>query len=173
MVEILGQNKPILDATAGFRMMHYDKGNPEVLFMDQRAECEPDHLADFKNTGLPNESFYLIIWDPPHLLHKAKIANGANMIRQFGSLETETWQTDLKEGFKELWRLLKPNGSIMFKWCTVDVSSDKVLKLFPIKPLVYQISTNKKNSYENGKRLREIQTIWFCFFTSEVEHTKV
>jgi ubiquinone/menaquinone biosynthesis C-methylase UbiE len=90
------------------------------------------------------------------------------MIRQFGCLEPESWQTDLSEGFKELWRLLKPGGTIVFKWCSVDISTDKVLKLFPVKPIVYQISANKKNTYENGKRIREVQTLWFSFFKNPV-----
>ena len=164
MTELQEQQKFILDATAGFRMMHFDKQNPYVLYLDQRAECEPEQVGDFKNTGLSDESFYLIVWDPPHLMHNPKHSANANMLRVYGSLEPETWQSELKDGFKELWRLLKPGGSLLFKWCTFEISSDRVLKLFPVKPVIYQISANKKNSYETGKRAREVQTMWFCFF---------
>lgn len=162
--------KFILDATAGFRMMHYDKQNPNVLFMDKRAECQPEHIANFKNTELPSNSFYLIIWDPPYLVSNGTQNAASNMKRMYGLLEPETWQADLREGFTELWRLLKPGGTLMFKWSTYSVSSDRVLDLFPIKPIVYQISANKKNGESmTGKRVREVQTLWFCFFKNPAE----
>ena len=74
-------NKPqILDACCGSRMFWFDKEHENALYMDNRTLettlCDgrklvvnPDIVADFKNIPFDNETFYLVIFDPPHLLH--------------------------------------------------------------------------------------------------------
>lgn len=63
--------KKILDACCGSRMFWFDKKNPNVLFMDKRAETlyakdrdkiriievKPDIVGDFTNMPFENESF--------------------------------------------------------------------------------------------------------------------
>lgn len=67
--------KPILDACCGARMFYFNKNNPNVFFMDNREvstflcdgrkfEIKPDIIGDFKNINFPDESFYLVIFDP-------------------------------------------------------------------------------------------------------------
>lgn len=73
-------DKKILDACCGSKMFWYDKNNPDVVFMDVRKErctlCDgrtlevnPDVIADFRNIPFPDETFYLVVFDPPHLIH--------------------------------------------------------------------------------------------------------
>lgn len=68
----------ILDATCGSRMIWFDKQNPDVLYMDNREltttlcdgrvlNIKPDVIADFRDMPFPDETFYLVVFDPPHL----------------------------------------------------------------------------------------------------------
>ena len=155
------ESKFILDATAGFRMMWYNKKHPNCIYLDQRPECEPDIVGDFRDLNqFKDETFKLIVFDPPHIIRMG--ASNANMQREFGKLEPETWQGDLKKAFNELWRVLAPYGILIFKWSNRYIPSDKVIKLAPEKPLFYQVSANKKIG-SSGKRIRRVHTLWFCF----------
>lgn len=59
-------------------MWHFNKNNEDVLFMDNRTLdttlCDgrklivhPDIIADFTKMPFDNNSFYLVVFDPPHL----------------------------------------------------------------------------------------------------------
>lgn len=75
------RKKRILDACCGSRMFWFDKQNSCVLFVDKRKETliakdrdkirtievDPDVVADFTNLPFDNESFYMVVFDPPHL----------------------------------------------------------------------------------------------------------
>ena len=68
----------ILDACCGSKMFWFDKENQEVTFMDNRELdttlsdgrkliVAPDILADFREMPFEDNSFYLVVFDPPHL----------------------------------------------------------------------------------------------------------
>jgi len=155
------KEKFILDATAGYRMMHYNKKHPNVLYIDQRPECEPDEIQDFTNLPYVDKRFKLIIFDPPHFVKREKILTTA-MVRRFGMLEAETWQHDIKKAFKELWRVLDDYGVLIFKWSNHQIASHEIIKLCPVKPIVYQISMNRhRKGSKSGSD--EVQTLWFTF----------
>lgn len=136
------KNKKILDACCGSKMFWFDKNHPDVLYQDIREEeCEihrkkvnvkPDVVADFRDMPYPDESFYHVVFDPPHLL-----STGPNSImrKQYGQLNLLTWQEDIKQGFQECMRVLKPYGTLVFKWSESQITVKEVLKLAPIKPL--------------------------------------
>lgn len=74
--------KRILDACCGSRMFWFDKGNQDVVFMDKRQlqtnlcdgrklEVNPDIVADFRDMPFDDESFYMVVFDPPHLIRVA------------------------------------------------------------------------------------------------------
>lgn len=79
-------DKLILDACCGSRMFWFDKHNPLVLFVDKRSETltakdkdrirtidvKPDVIADFTNLPFEDNSFYMVVFDPPHLKHLVK-----------------------------------------------------------------------------------------------------
>jgi len=156
------KNKFILDATAGYRMMWFNKKHPNCIYLDQRPECEPDIVGDFRDLKeFPDETFKLIVWDPPHILRGSYKSCISDMSKNFGLLRPETWTWDLSKGFVELWRVLKQYGILIFKWSTSYISSAQILKLFPEKPLFYQVSSNKYKSLK-GKS-KKSQTLWFCF----------
>ena len=148
--------KFILDATAGFRGMWLNKKHPNCLYVDERAEVKPDVIADFRNLSfIPNESKRLIVFDPPHMIQNTKTGD---LAKRFGTLCPETWQSDLRKGFTELWRILAPYGVLFFKWSEHDKPLGSILKLFCVAPLVIQRSAGAKA--RNG---RPSSTLWCCF----------
>lgn len=87
----------ILDACCGSKMFWFDKKNQEVTFMDNRELdttlsdgrkliVNPDILADFRNMPFEDDSFYLIVFDPPHL----KTGGDKSwLIQKYGRLNNE------------------------------------------------------------------------------------
>ena len=138
----------VLDMCCGCRYMHFDKEDPRVLFCDIRdgefpmvdkgkerlARVHPDVQIDFRN--LPawwTESFSLVIFDPPHLLHAGK---KSFMRAKYGVLDREQWRSDLHLGFLEGFRVLKPGGTLIFKWSEVQIKISEVIPLaHPHKPI--------------------------------------
>ena len=71
-------DKKILDACCGARMMWFDKACADAVFMDIRdeeltacdgrsIEVKPDIIGDFRDMPFDDESFRLVVLDPPHL----------------------------------------------------------------------------------------------------------
>ena len=149
-------NKRILDACCGSKMFWFDKERKDVLFMDIRQEefeihgkkvnVKPDVIGDFRNMPFEDESFYLVVFDPPHL----KWAGPNSVMKaQYGQLDKDTWKDDLRKGFSECFRVLKPNGTFIFKWSECQIPVKQVLELAPTKALFGQ---------QRGT------THWFAFF---------
>lgn len=71
--------KRIIDVACGSKMFWFDKDNPDVEFCDIRTlerteyypgryiEINPDTVCDFTNLPFEDNSFYLAVFDPPHL----------------------------------------------------------------------------------------------------------
>lgn len=119
---------PILDATCGSRMMWFDKDNHDALYVDKRREeiscgwdknnseskiiVKPDVMADFTNLPFPDDTFYLVLFDPPHL---RKISDKAWIRKKYGVLPDD-WEPLIRDGFNECMRVLRPFGTLIFKW---------------------------------------------------------
>ncbi len=149
----------ILDACCGSRMFWFDKENENALYMDNRTLdttlCDgrklvvnPDIVADFKSMPFDDETFYLVIFDPPHL----KNAGDTSYLKaKYGTLGLN-WKDDIKQGLEECWRVLKENGTLIFKWNEEQVLLSDVKGLLPSKPIIGQ---------------RRGKTIWLVFFKGE------
>ncbi len=136
--------KPILDACCGSRMFWFDRTSREgVTFMDMRDEshelCDgrrlvihPDIIGDFRRMPFEDESFRMVVFDPPHLLHAGE---SSWLAKKYGKLNRETWQGDLAQGFHECFRVLEEGGFLVFKWNEEQVKLSEVLKLTTFKPL--------------------------------------
>lgn len=134
--------KRILDACCGSRMFWFDKQNEDVVYMDNReledTLCDgrklivsPDLTADFRDMPFVDESFYLVVFDPPHLM---KVGDESWLAKKYGKLN-ESWQGDIKAGFQECLRVLKPNGTLIFKWNEEQIKTSEVIKAIGHKPL--------------------------------------
>lgn len=135
--------KLILDACCGSRMFWFDKHNPLALFVDKRSEIvtakdrdkirtievKPDIIADFTNLPFEDSSFYMVVFDPPHLKTLGKTSW---MAKKYGRLP-DNWQEMIKSGFDECMRVLKPYGTLVFKWNESEIKAAEVLSVIPFK----------------------------------------
>lgn len=132
----------ILDVCCGSKMFWFDKEHEDVLYMDNRKEdhilCDgrtleinPDIVADFRNMPFDDDSFYMVVFDPPHL---KQIGESSWMAKKYGKLN-ENWPKDIKRGFDECMRVLKENGTLIFKWNEEQIKLREILSVIGHKPL--------------------------------------
>ena len=149
LTAVLGDLPPVLDACCGSRMFWFDKKDDRALFVDKRRETwpidigtpgtigrspivvDPDELADFTALPYPDDAFALVVFDPPHI--ERTEAKGL-LTKKYGHL-TGDWRETLRRGFAECFRVLKPQGTLIFKWAESDYPVSEVLALTPEKPL--------------------------------------
>lgn len=156
-------DKSILDACCGSRMFWFDKEHPDVLFADIRdedhvlcdgreLEIKPDIQIDFRDMPFEDESFKMVVFDPPHLKSLGKDSWTA---KKYGRL-FPSWKDDISEGFKECFRVLKPSGTLIFKWNETQIKVSQILELTDQKPLF---------GHKSGK---QANTHWICFMKETV-----
>ena len=133
-------NKLILDPASSMRSFYFNKKDKRVLFGDirekethlltngQTIHIEPDQVMDFRNIPYPDKSFQCVVFDPPHML---RLSEKSWMRKKYGVLDDNTWQEDLTKGFFECFRVLKINGTLIFKWNEVSIPLKEILKLTP------------------------------------------
>lgn len=161
----MSKEKKVLDVCCGPRGMWYDKTDERALFLDRRNEVhfleypsgkyteriEPDIIGSFTDIKQPDNSFHHIVFDPPHIPQENP--SGRIVIR-YGHLSGE-WKEMLSQGFKECFRVLRPNGTLIFKWNECRIPIKEILALTDEKPLY---------GHKSGKTM---QTHWICFMKTE------
>ncbi len=153
--------KKILDVTCGSRTIWFNKHHPAVIYCDKRQEVcsnvwkstkgqserlcivDPDVVCDFTDLPFPDESFVLVVFDPPQLRH---VGENAWMRKKYGSLD-DGWQQMLHDGYRECMRVLKPDGVLIFKWSEVQIPAQKVWGAIGEKPLFGHHSGKKMNTF--------------------------
>lgn len=158
-------DKKILDACCGSKKFWFDKQNKDVEFCDIRNEtiqlCDgriieinPSTVCDFRKLPFKDNSYHLVVFDPPHIKN---IGEKAFMSLTYGHLNKETWPQDIKKGFEECMRVLKPNGVLIFKWNTHDIKVSEIINAIGVEPLFgHKTRATKRSS-----------THWFCFMKGE------
>jgi len=141
-------NAPVLDACCGSRMFWFDREDDRAVFGDQRRETHtlkdksskggsreliinPDVLMDFRDMPFPAGTFSLVVFDPPHLID---CGPKSWLALKYGKLRND-WREDLRAGFAECFRVLKPEGTLIFKWNEDQIRVSEILKLTDAKPL--------------------------------------
>jgi ubiquinone/menaquinone biosynthesis C-methylase UbiE len=153
-VDKLTPTTDVLDVCCGSRMFHFDKENPLVTYGDIRTErhtlCDgrelivnPDVTMDFRCLNYQDNTFSVVVFDPPHLV---KLGEKSWMAKKYGIL-SESWKVDIKSGFSECFRVLKPNGVLIFKWNETQIKTSEILELTAYKPLVGHISGKRANTH--------------------------
>lgn len=153
--------KEILDACCGPKMFWFNKNHPSALYQDIREGdfsvssktviVNPDVIGDYRNMKFPDNSFNLVIFDPPHLIWAGR---HGRLRAAYGDLNKDTWQFDIQQGFSECWRVLRPGGTLIFKWSESQIPKREVEKLYPADPIV----GNRKS-----------KTHWVVFYKPEVK----
>lgn len=139
----LKTDKTILDVCCGSRMFWFDKSNENTIYMDIREfedtlcdgrhlSVKPDVIGDFRNIPFEDETFNMVVFDPPHLI---KAGNNSWLVKKYGKLSENTYKEDLKKGFSECMRVLKHNGTLVFKWNEEQVKLKEILSCTNYQPL--------------------------------------
>lgn len=138
----------VLDVCCGSRMFWFDRKNPQAIFVDKRrekhlaADCsvkngereiviDPDLVADFTNLPFDDNAFAHVIFDPPHIQRNG---DTSWLLKKYGVLRGD-WREMLRLGFAECFRVLKPEGTLIFKWNEIEVPLREILALTPVQPL--------------------------------------
>ena len=152
---------PAIDVACGARSFYFDKEDARVLKCDahprhpvllngRTLDVNPDMVADFRELPFPDESFNLVIFDPPHLIGKRGWRSD-----YYGKLDSDSWHKDLAKGFSECLRVLKPYGILVFKWYEYHIPLKDVLALCPAKPII------------GNRRPKASKTHWVLFMREE------
>ncbi|MBC1605693.1 class I SAM-dependent methyltransferase [Listeria rocourtiae] len=134
--------KLILDACCGSRMFWFNKNHPNAIYMDirnfedtlsdgRKLEVKPDVVGDFRDMPFPDNSFHLVVFDPPHLVQAGE---GSWLAKKYGKLGLN-WEQDISAGFGECMRVLKPNATLVFKWNEEQVKLSELLDAIGNEPL--------------------------------------
>ena len=163
--------KKILDVCCGSKMFWFQKNRDDTVYMDNReledVLCDgrkliikPDIIGDFRNIPFPDNIFKLVVFDPPHLV---RVGASSWLAKKYSQLSLN-WQEDLKQGFKECFRVLEVNGILVFKWNEEQIKLSEILKLTDVKPFF---------------RNKRAKTHWLVFIKMKVytvpekEHLKI
>ena len=153
----MSDNKVILDTTCGGRSIWFNKHNPYAVYFDKRNETihgewkssqrditiAPDITGDFTALPFEDESFYLVVFDPPHLKNAG---DRSWLYAKYGRLDGD-WQQMLHDGFWECMRVLKPYGTLIFKWSDVQIKTNEVIKVINCEPLFGHRSGKNMNTH--------------------------
>lgn len=152
--------KYVLDPASSTRAFYFDKKDERVVFGDIREDethlltngqtitIKPDEVMDFRELPYKDNTFKVVIFDPPHLFN---LSEKSWMRKKYGVLDKETWQHDIGTGFKECFRVLQPYGTLIFKWNETSILLKDILKLTDQKPIC---------GHPSGKRM---STHWVLF----------
>ena len=163
LVRLSGPFPPVLDVCCGPRGMWFNKHDERAMFTDKRRELvemdcpsgkykydiNPDIVADVACLPFPSDTFFHVVFDPPHCKGTECRRRGLNG-RHYGLL-FDGWRDMLRKGFAECFRVLRPGGTLVFKWNEQEIPVREILMLTPEKPLY---------GHKSGKRAK---THWIAF----------
>jgi len=140
-------------------MFYFDKHDERVLFQDIREiettlcdgrsfEIKPDIIADFTDMPYPDESFRMVVFDPPHLKYEDSEKKPTGwQFKKYGYIPRQGWQDYIRKGFSECFRVLQSGGFLIFKWNETDIRVSEILKLTPYKPILGHKSGKQSNTH--------------------------
>lgn len=153
------EKKLILDCTCGGRSIWFGKKNRLTVYTDKRCEehhgtfgthqsnhsfyVNPDIICDFTALPFPDNSFRLVVFDPPHI---EGLAESSWIRKRYGTLGAD-WREVIGRGFRECMRVLEPYGILVFKWSEIQIPSEEVWKCFGEYPLFGHHSGKKMNTF--------------------------
>ena len=135
--------KYILDVCCGSKMFWFDKNQENTIYMDcrevsetlcdgRKLEIHPDVIGDFRHIPFDDNTFSLVVFDPPHLKN---IGETSWMAKKYGKL-SDTWEDDIRQGVHECMRVLQPQGVLVFKWNEEQIRLKQILDCINYKPLL-------------------------------------
>ena len=98
----------------------------------KQRERKPDIKMDFREMPFSDNTFKIVVFDPPHL---KQAGSESWLAKKYGVLPKD-WKPYLKAGFDECMKVLEPDGILVFKWNEEQIKLNDVLKEFGKKPLL-------------------------------------
>ena len=148
--------KKIIDVTCGAKTMWFDKAEKHTVYCDKRRaeydsdyrsqkhiSIDPDIQCDFTDLPFPDDSFQLVVFDPPHV---ETLKESSWIAKKYGVLPDD-WKQVIHDGFAECWRVCKPDGVIIFKWSDISISTRDVIDAIGHEPLFGHRSGKKMNTH--------------------------
>lgn len=159
--------------------MWYNKEDSETIYFDRRkgpifirtrnitrvkGEIKPDVLGVWQYLPFQDNIYNLALFDPPHEIgdYETAVKHRHSVYSQlYMTLQPQVWIKDLFNATRELARVVKPGGFIIFKWNDRARPLKRVVALFPsiAKPLFF-------NQIKNSNR----STTFWVVFRKDVEN---
>jgi SAM-dependent methyltransferase len=118
----------VLDVSAGERHVWFNKSHPDAIFLDIRPEVKPDVVGDSRNLGQFGSGWFdLVVFDPPH----GNIGPNGAMKKRYGSFDMPYIRDLIVRSEREIYRVLKADGLLAFKWNDRQVKLAVVLAWMP------------------------------------------
>jgi len=153
--------KPILDATAGNRMMWKNKTPPNIVFIDKeyKLRVPPDVFCVWENLPFRDNVFSTILFDPPHMIHSNPLPYLVDPMHSFYGVFKNKRElvTTIIKAVKEFYRV---GERLCLKWYDEYLSLWRLLSLF--KPWKECYRLNLITS-ENENRKQKYNTWWVTF----------
>ena len=141
----------VLDVCCGSRKFWFDKNDQRALFIDRRSETiyakdknnpggvrkidvKPDMIADFRALPFEDNSFPLVVFDPPHIMEN-RCGHNSRMAQVYGTLSKTPGATTWLPDSKSVSGILKPSGTLVFKWAETNIGVSEVVLLAGHAPL--------------------------------------
>lgn len=157
-------DKYILDMTCGGRSIWFQKNHPNTIFFDRRdveyeqtfgsnpsarhIRVHPDVMGDFRELPFADNTFNLVVFDPPHIVRGGE----RWLTKAYGQYATAQEALDsVSRGIKEGMRVLKPKGTLIFKWADTSIPAQEIIKGCGYTPLFGHRSGKKSGTH------------WMCF----------
>jgi hypothetical protein len=102
----------ILDLSAGYRGIWYDKRRADVVYLDLREQVRPDLVADSTCLPFRRNTFDLVVFDPPH----ANFGARSNMARDYGHRTMQAIVDLVAHTAEEAHRVARAGALLAFKW---------------------------------------------------------
>lgn len=172
----MGEEKYILDMTCGGRSIWFQKNHPHTIYFDQRDEeyeqtfgsdpsvrhikVHPDVMGDFRDLPFPDNTFNLVVFDPPHI-----VGGGERWLtKAYGQYASAGEAlSSVSAGILEGMRVLKPRGVLIFKWADTSIPVEEILSAIRLTPLFGHRSGKKSGTH------------WLTFMKeeSDIEELKI
>jgi ubiquinone/menaquinone biosynthesis C-methylase UbiE len=106
-------------------------------------DVKPDLVADFTEMPFKDGQFAMVVFDPPHL---KTLGQNSWMAKKYGRLPND-WEYMISKGFDECMRVLKQEGTLIFKWNENEIPVSKILEVINYNPLFGHKSGKRSNTH--------------------------
>jgi SAM-dependent methyltransferase len=141
----------ILDVCANKRMFYFDKENIDTIYCDLYFDYKDNIKEDVTKLSFDNNTFDMVVFDPPHIQEDDKNNNRSIMAKKYGMIRGSLFEF-ITSAFNECFRVLKNDGVLIFKWNNRTSDYKQLLELSPYNAL---FGTRTKKS---------VSETWFIVF---------